>query len=161
MKTAFVALRALVYATGFITLWAWLSLATRNYDARLGVVLPEWSQEIGVIVMVVGAAIGLTCIAFFVVRGQGTAAPFDAPREFVTVGPYIYVRNPMYIGALTLAVGFGFYNGSVSMILFSLFFLLLAHLFVILVEEPGLGNRFGQSYLDYKKSVPRWIPKWR
>ena len=40
------------------------------------------------------------CIGTFVTKGQGTPAPFDPPREFVASGPYRYVRNPMYIGAL-------------------------------------------------------------
>ena len=67
----------------------------------------------------------------------------------------------MYIGAIILAIGFGFYYRSFSMVLFSLVFFFVAHLFVIYVEEPGLEIRFGQSYLDYKKSVNRWVPKWK
>jgi protein-S-isoprenylcysteine O-methyltransferase Ste14 len=35
------------------------------------------------------------------------------------------------------------------------------HLVVIFVEEPGLAKRFGQSYLEYKRQVPRWVPWWR
>jgi protein-S-isoprenylcysteine O-methyltransferase Ste14 len=26
-------------------------------------------------------------------------------------------------------------------------------------EEPGLEKRFGSEYIDYKKNVPRWIPR--
>jgi protein-S-isoprenylcysteine O-methyltransferase Ste14 len=33
------------------------------------------------------------------------------------------------------------------------------HLFVLFYEEPTLENRFGASYLDYKKAVHRWLPK--
>ena len=59
-------------------------------------------------------------VGIFVVRGRGTPAVFDAPREFVVVGPYKYVRNPMYIGALTLLIGFGLYQHSISILVFSL-----------------------------------------
>jgi protein-S-isoprenylcysteine O-methyltransferase Ste14 len=29
----------------------------------------------------------------------------------------------------------------------------------VLVEEPGLERRFGDSYRAYKANVPRWIPR--
>jgi protein-S-isoprenylcysteine O-methyltransferase Ste14 len=31
------------------------------------------------------------------------------------------------------------------------------HLYFILSEEPGLERRFGESYAEYKRAVPRWI----
>jgi protein-S-isoprenylcysteine O-methyltransferase Ste14 len=34
------------------------------------------------------------------------------------------------------------------------------HLFVILYEEPELRRKFGASYEEYCKTVPRWFPKW-
>lgn len=33
------------------------------------------------------------------------------------------------------------------------------HLFVILYEEPELRRKFGASYEEYCKTVPRWIPR--
>jgi protein-S-isoprenylcysteine O-methyltransferase Ste14 len=92
-------------------------------------------------------------------RGKGTGAPFDPPREFVAVGPYRFVRNPMYIGGWLMFAGLGFYVHSVSILLCSFLWFLVAHFFVIFYEEPTLEKKFGKSYLDYKKSVNRWIPK--
>ena len=43
-----------------------------------------------------------------------------------------------------------------ALVLFSLVWLLLAHLFVVLFEEPGLEQRFGGSYAEYKKTVNRF-----
>jgi len=34
----------------------------------------------------------------------------------------------------------------------------LVHTFVVLVEEPGLATRFGETYEHYRRHVPRWIP---
>jgi protein-S-isoprenylcysteine O-methyltransferase Ste14 len=28
-----------------------------------------------------------------------------------------------------------------------------------LVEEQGLEQRFGQAYREYKRNVPRWLPR--
>lgn len=37
-----------------------------------------------------------------------TPAPFDAPKRFVAAGPYRFVRNPMYVGAIALLTGLAF-----------------------------------------------------
>jgi protein-S-isoprenylcysteine O-methyltransferase Ste14 len=52
-------------------------------------------------------------------------------------------------------VGFGLYQRSQSIVLFSLVWLLLAHLFVVLYEQPTLRRKFGEIYDVYCKDVPR------
>jgi protein-S-isoprenylcysteine O-methyltransferase Ste14 len=32
-------------------------------------------------------------------------------------------------------------------------------LFVIGYEEPALGRRFGETFAEYRRTVPRWIPR--
>jgi len=159
MKTFFAAIRTVFYAAGFVLLWGWLASGVRGYDARLNIALsPAW-RLVGVVVMAAGAVIVLACLASFVVRGQGTPAPFDPPVAFVPSGPYRYVRNPMYIGAALVLAGYGLWQRSAAIAIFALAFLLLFHIFVVLVEEPGLERRFGESYLAYKRSVRRWLPR--
>jgi len=68
------------------------------------------------------------------------------------------VRNPMYIGGFIVLLGFGLYEQSPAILLFTLPWLLLAHLFVILYEEPHLRATFGAPYEDYCRSVRRWLP---
>jgi protein-S-isoprenylcysteine O-methyltransferase Ste14 len=65
----------------------------------------------------------------------------------------------LYIGGLALLVGFGLWERSISMLLLALVLWLAVHVFVVYLEEPGLESRFGASYLEYKKSVNRWLPK--
>jgi len=36
---------------------------------------------------------------------------------------------------------------------------LAAHLFVLLYEEPTLQRKFGEEYREYRRRVPRWIPR--
>jgi protein-S-isoprenylcysteine O-methyltransferase Ste14 len=159
MRTLFDAVRTLAYVTGFVFLWGWMALGVRKYDRSLGFVLPSWMAKLGVAFMLIGGMIVLLSVGTFVVRGRGTPAPFDAPRQFVAVGPYRYVRNPMYIGAWTVLSGFGLYLHSLSILLMALAALLLAHLFVIFHEEPTLRVKFGAPYVSYCTSVSRWIPK--
>jgi protein-S-isoprenylcysteine O-methyltransferase Ste14 len=159
MNTLFVALRSAVYASGFLFLWGWLAVSVRKYDDSLGFSLPAWLGIPGIVLLVFGAVVALTCVATFVARGRGTPAPFDAPREFVALGPYRYVRNPMYIGGLAMMIGYGLYAFSPSVLLLAVGGFALAHAFVIFYEEPTLRRSFGQTYEDYCRSVRRWIPR--
>ena len=156
MSTLFIAVRAAVFAGGFLWLWAWLALSLRPWDAQLGHT-PEWARLPGAILMAAGAALALSCIVLFVVRGRGTPALFDAPRRFVAVGPYRYTRNPMYVGAIAVLTGLGLYERSPSILLLAGAAALIAQAIVVLVEEPGLRERFGADYEAYLRSVPRWL----
>lgn len=157
MKTLFIAARALFFATCFIWLWAWVALSVRVYDRQA---LPQVTSGAGALLMVIGGLLVASCWLAFVVRGQGTPAPFDPPEVFVAVGPYRYVRNPMYLGAWMLLAGGGLYLRSGSMVVFAMAWILALHLFVIAFEEPGLRHRFGDTYERYCREVHRWIPRW-
>jgi protein-S-isoprenylcysteine O-methyltransferase Ste14 len=160
MKTLFIALRAAIFGTGFIFLWGWVALSLRrNYDTALGSPLPGWAVPVGIAVMAAGGTLAFACVATFVTRGEGTPAPFDPPRKFVAVGPYRFVRNPMYIGGFIVLLGFGLYEKSPAILLFTLPWLLAAHLFVLLYEEPHLRATFGTPYDAYCHSVRRWLPR--
>jgi len=160
MKTLFIALRAAIFSTGFILLWGWVALSLHNrYDTTLGFALSGWTRTWGIALMAAGGTLAFACVATFVTRGEGTPAPIDPPRKFVAAGPYKFVRNPMYIGGFVVLLGFGLYEQSATILLFTLPWLLLAHLFVILYEEPHLHATFGTPYDAYCHSVRRWLPR--
>jgi protein-S-isoprenylcysteine O-methyltransferase Ste14 len=157
MSILFLFLRSLVYIPAFILFFGWIALRVRVYDQDIGL-LPEWTLLPGIVLMIIGGLLCLVCVGIFIVKGKGTPAVFDPPTEFVAIGPYKYVRNPMYIGGFILLVGFGLYHHSLSILIFFIVLLFLFHLFVVFVEEPQLEKRFGKSYIEYKNSVKRWIP---
>jgi protein-S-isoprenylcysteine O-methyltransferase Ste14 len=160
MKMLFIALRAAIFGAGFIFLWGWVALSLRNrYDRALGFALGGWTRPLGTALMAAGGILAFACVATFVTRGEGTPAPFDPPRKFVAAGPYRFVRNPMYIGGFIVLLGFGLNEQSPAILLFTLPWLLLAHLFVILYEEPHLRASFGAPYEAYCRSVRRWLPR--
>lgn len=154
-------MRAAFYATTFVLLWAWLALSVRPLDDRFGWSLPTWAAPLGVVLAAAGGALALACVVVFVSAGRGTPAPFDPPREFVAVGPYRTVRNPMYVGGLAVLLGSGLILRSVAIVGLALVFWGVAHLFVLLYEEPTLERTFGHSYLAYKERVHRWWLTWR
>lgn len=107
----------------------------------------------------VGWTVMLWCFWIFIANGRGTPAPIDPPRELVIVGPYRFVRNPMYAAGLAALLGWILWSPSLSLILAFFLFLLATHLFVMLYEEPTLKRTFGAAYDDYCRRVPRWIPR--
>lgn len=158
-QTWFNGLRTVLYASGFIALFAWIALDLRSFDRIFGVGLPASLVSVGFVVMLAGAALAVSCIATFVVRGRGTPAIFDPPRQFVAVGPYRYVRNPMYIGGFTLFLGSALYLGSVAILLMAIVLVPAVHLFVVLYEEPTLKRKFDGPYESYLSTVARWLPR--
>ena len=101
----------------------------------------------------------LWCFLNFLANGRGTPAPIDPPRELVAVGPYRFVRNPMYAAGLAALLGWIFWSPSLPLIVAPFLFFAAAHLFVTGYEEPTLKKKFGATYEDYCRQVPRWIPK--
>ena len=158
MKTLFVALRSAVFGTSFVLFWGWAAWSLhRRYDGMLGP-LPEWTSSLGLALLVAGGCLALACITTFLTRGEGTPAPFDPPRKFVATGPYKFVRNPMYIGGGITLLGFGLCEHSAAIVLSVPPWLLLAHLLLVLYEEPHLSTTFGAPYDEYRRSVHRWLP---
>jgi protein-S-isoprenylcysteine O-methyltransferase Ste14 len=154
-----VVVRGSVMAILFVALWVWLASLVTHFDPMIGLAPPDWLQPLGWVLAVPGAVLGATCVILFLGRGRGTPAPFDPPKVFVASGPFRYCRNPMYVGAILAFFGGGLIVGSISIILLGGAFWLLTHILTIRVEEPDLTRRFGNSYIEYKAKVNRWIPR--
>jgi protein-S-isoprenylcysteine O-methyltransferase Ste14 len=161
MKTLFDGIRAVIYAAGFVAVFWWIALDVRVLDQDIGGPLPQWTEIPGIVLMMLGGGLAFVCLAVFVLRGRGTAAPFDPPMQFVAVGPYRFIRNPMYIGGLAALFGFGLYLRSLSVLVFAVVVSVVLQFFVVYFEEWDLERRFGASYLEYKNSVNRWLPTWK
>ena len=97
----------------------------------------------------------------FAFIGKGTPAPFDPPKKLVVAGPFRYVRNPMYLGAVLVVAGEAVVYQSGAVFLQAIVMWVLFHVYVVYFEEPVLKKRFGQEYVDYLRVVPRWLPKVR
>jgi protein-S-isoprenylcysteine O-methyltransferase Ste14 len=156
----FVALRGILFSSLFVLLWVWIAVSLRQFDKVLPMAIPGWLLPVGLILVSVGALFAIACVATFITKGRGTPAPFDPPRKFVASGPYRLVRNPMYLGAAAVLLGSGMISCSPSIILLGLGSLILAHLVVVLYEEPVLTKQFGEPYLQYKTAVKRWVIRW-
>lgn len=119
----------------------------------------EW-LAIGIIA--IGIAIYLhTAFWGFAVIGGGTPAPIGPTKVLVVRGLHRFVRNPMYLGVALVIGGQAWLFHSQHIAIYMVCMLLIAHVFVILYEEPTLHKQFGEEYDHYRAMVPRWIPKFR
>jgi protein-S-isoprenylcysteine O-methyltransferase Ste14 len=75
------------------------------------------------------------------------------------VGLYRYVRNPMYVAALLVLAGEALFFESETLGFYAGILALAYHLFVVLYEEPRLRDLFSEEYENYRRAVPRWIPR--
>lgn len=114
---------------------------------------------LGLIPIGVGVVFMLNMFIYFALACRGTPAPFDPPKKLITQGLFRYVRNPGYIGGVLILVGEGIFLESAVVFIFTSFMWVIFHLYVVYYEEPGLKEMFGESYEEYFKTVPRWIPK--
>jgi protein-S-isoprenylcysteine O-methyltransferase Ste14 len=109
----------------------------------------------------VGTCLLLWCVREFYVTGRGTLAPWDPPRHLVTTGPYRYSRNPMYIGVVTILVGWYALWALSALLIYTLCFAIGFHVRVLLFEEPWAARQFGVDWVAYRDRVPRWLMRRR
>ena len=67
-------------------------------------------------------------------------------------------QNPLAAGLVVLLAGLALLAGSWLLAVASGAAAAAAHAWVVRVEEPRLRDRFGAAYVEYLRSVPRWLP---
>lgn len=113
---------------------------------------------LAVVVIAAGVGLYVWCVWVFAAVGRGTPGPWDAPRHLVAVGPYRWVRNPIYLAALTVVLGEAWLFLAVSLVWYAVEMAFVCHLFVVFYEERTLRRRFGDDYEAYRRTVRRWLP---
>jgi len=136
----------------------WSSSDTRWVD---GTVAAAFAHIAGAVLFLSGFALFAWCVSLFARVGEGTLAPWDPTRRLVAVGPYLYMRNPMITGVVTMLLGETLFLGSRAVGIWAATFIAINQIYFVISEEPGLERRFGTAYVEYKSAVPRWFPRAR
>jgi protein-S-isoprenylcysteine O-methyltransferase Ste14 len=110
--------------------------------------------------------VGIVLIVFCIL-GRTWASLYIGGRkidQLVTVGPYSITRNPLYFFSMVGAAGCGAQLGSITVgLIWGILTWICFHV-VARMEERLLAERFGQTFIDYTRSVPRFVPNprlWR
>ncbi len=96
---------------------------------------------------------------FAVEGGGGTPAPWEPIKNFIVLGPYRYVRNPMLIGVNLFLIAEAILLQSTPIFMWMVVFVVINTFYFALSEEPQLEQRFGEDYANYRRNVRRWIPR--
>ena len=127
----------------------------------------EWGRAGGDagIAVLAWTGIALTLVAWLV-RASGTAYlrrdvvfASDVQRDrLIVAGPFRYVRNPLYLGNVLMALGIGLYAPPLG---FAIIVLGNVAIGVVLAREEArqLARRYGTVYEAFRVAVPAFVPR--
>lgn len=132
------------------------------YISKFQYNIPNIIQIIfGIILFIFGLFLAIWTMILFNTIGKGTLAPWAAPKHLVVEGPFKIVRNPMITGVLNILTAEALILNSINLFYWMIIFFIINCIYFKLFEEKQLERNFGQEYLEYKKKVPMWIPKFK
>ncbi len=123
-----------------------------------GIVFPA----LGWVLIGVGVLLGLRTVQAFGIDNL-TMLYVYFPEESQIVNHHIYtiLRHPAYAAVQLITFGLALLNGSWLALICALLFSLGLWGWVLLVEEKELVQRFGATYVEYRKRVPIFRPRLR
>jgi protein-S-isoprenylcysteine O-methyltransferase Ste14 len=134
--------------------WA-LSLLSTRYGWTDG--RPGPGNLLALIPVGVGVAATVWLIVLHYRASPRSFLEFKRGEKLLTPGPYAFSRNPMYLFELVFWFGWALFYGSLAVLIGFLLFLAILNFVILPYEERDLEARFGDAYLEYKQSVPRWL----
>lgn len=113
------------------------------------------AQIAGVIIVVLGFLIGGSGV-IEMRRAHTSPDPREPTTALVEKGVFRYTRNPLYLSLFVFFLGVAvFFDVLWLILLFPVFFFVVER-WTVKPEESYLERKFGETYLQYKKRVPRW-----
>ncbi len=79
--------------------------------------------------------------------------------ELIQTGPFSLVRNPLYVFSFIGMIGIAMQFTIITIPVLLAVVFCVYYPKVVSVEEQRLNAMFGQSFEEYKKQVPRWLPR--
>ena len=148
-----------------IGLWIALPILGLTQDDRPWA-LPAWSQS-GVwhVVRWIAAIDGVGCLAFTIVcwvkmgRSWAMANVPGEDAELVTVGPFKWVRHPIYALSIMLMIDTWIALPTWPMLAAAATHVTLMHLKAA-SEERFLLDKHGEAYRRYMDKTGRFLPRW-
>jgi protein-S-isoprenylcysteine O-methyltransferase Ste14 len=132
-------------------------LANPGWMAWASVVVPTWIRWIGVALGVAVVPSVYWVLATFGAH-VGQADLTKQQYRLVTMGPYRWVRHPMYAVGFTLALSIGLMAANWFILFWAIVLLVCVRFVVIPREEARLEDMFGDAYRQYRSSTGALLP---
>lgn len=82
-------------------------------------------------------------------------------KRVIRLGPFSIVRNPLYVFSFIATIGIGLQSGMLALTVLLAVAFAIYYPFVVRKEEAFLRHKFDESYAEYLREVPRWIPNFK
>ena len=117
-----------------------------------------WSITLGLLVALAGELTRIWAVAY---AGGATRTLEPGVGKLITGGPFSYVRNPLYVGNFLLSLGIclAAWPWMPWMALIFIGAFAIQYGFIVAVEEDTIRHSLGETYAEYYKAVPRWLPR--
>lgn len=115
----------------------------------------RWTFAVASLLAVLAAAIRTWATAYL--NPEVMVAARVQTSRLVADGPYRYVRNPLYLGNILLAIGFGMMASRIGCAVLVIGMTVFVYR-LILREEAGIAAKQGEAYRAYCAAVPRLLP---
>lgn len=90
-------------------------------------------------------------------RKKTTIEPHHTPGRLIVEGPYVYSRNPIYLGMAMILTGAVLWWGALSAVPLPLAFVAIIHTRFVLPEEAALRAAFGTEAEQYIAATRAWF----
>jgi len=113
---------------------------------------------IGIMVSLAGQTVRALTIGLAYIKRGGKNRKIYA-EGLVKEGIFAHCRNPLYLGNILIITGLGIVAHSLLFTLIGIPLFIFLYQAIIRAEEHFLASKFGQEYIEYCRSVNRFIPK--
>ncbi|HLP16418.1 MAG TPA: isoprenylcysteine carboxylmethyltransferase family protein [Bacteroidota bacterium] len=117
------------------------------------------SIAIGLVIALLGEALRFWGVAIVGTETR-TTGPVGA-TNLITDGPFAYLRNPLYVGNMTIYFGFGIMSNALMpwLAIGALVYFVFQYYMIVSREEEHLRSAFGDEFVRYCANVPRFFPR--
>jgi len=114
------------------------------------------SAIFGILIIISGQAVRAAVIGLDYIKRGGKNKKVAADNLVVT-GIFAHCRNPLYVGNLLILCGLLVAYGNLWAGIAGVLFFYISYSAIIMAEENFLAAKFGDEYITYCNSVPRWF----
>jgi protein-S-isoprenylcysteine O-methyltransferase Ste14 len=114
-----------------------------------------FSVLLGLVIIIAGEFLRICTVSHLLELKK--VFPEDQFKVFES-GPFTYVRAPLYLGNLLLAIGISFFSGAYSVMILTVIIGLAHYYLLLLLDEEKALEEFGEKFRDYRKKTPSFVP---
>ena len=115
------------------------------------------SSSIGVSLILIGELIRIHSVSFIGTISRTRSSSLGS--KLIKEGPFSIIRNPLYAANFLITLGFVIFSNIQWIIVVATLGFIIQYHFIVIFEEDLLQKKFGDTYIEYQTTVPRWFPK--